>query len=55
MHFGKSDTGLTLKAGMCFTIELKINLGKREIKSLGDGWTVVTRDHKFLHNGNISF
>ena len=30
---------------MTFTIEPMINAGKREIKELGDGWTIVTRDH----------
>ena len=30
---------------MIFTIEPMINAGKRFIKQLGDGWTVVTKDH----------
>lgn len=46
MHFGKPNTGLPLQAGMTFTIEPMINLGKKEVKTLGDGWTVVTKDHK---------
>lgn len=46
MHFGKPNTGLSLQAGMTFTIEPMINLGSKEIKTLGDGWTVVTKDHK---------
>ncbi|EHL30403.1 type I methionyl aminopeptidase [Legionella drancourtii] len=46
MHFGKPNTGLHLQAGMTFTIEPMINLGSKEIKTLGDGWTVVTKDHK---------
>lgn len=46
LHFGKPNTGLELQAGMTFTIEPMINLGKKEIKTLGDGWTVVTKDHK---------
>jgi methionyl aminopeptidase len=29
---------------MTFTIEPMINAGKRDLKVLGDGWTVVTRD-----------
>jgi methionyl aminopeptidase len=45
-HFGKPGTGLELQAGMTFTIEPMINLGKRDVKTLGDGWTVVTKDHK---------
>ncbi|MFO0512278.1 MAG: type I methionyl aminopeptidase, partial [Gammaproteobacteria bacterium] len=28
-----------------FTIEPMINAGKRDVKLLPDGWTVVTRDH----------
>jgi methionyl aminopeptidase len=43
-HHGRAGTGLRLKAGMVFTIEPMINLGKRETKLLPDGWTVVTRD-----------
>lgn len=46
MHFGKPNTGLQLQAGMTFTIEPMLNLGTKEIKTLGDGWTVVTKDHK---------
>ncbi len=46
MHFGKPNTGLELQAGMTFTIEPMLNLGSKEIKTLGDGWTVVTKDHK---------
>lgn len=46
LHYGKPHTGLVLKAGMTFTIEPMINLGRKEIKTLGDGWTIVTKDHK---------
>ena len=45
LHYGKPKTGLMLKAGMMFTIEPMINAGKKDIKMLGDGWTVVTKDH----------
>jgi len=45
-HYGKLGTGLKLQSGMTFTIEPMINLGKKEVKLLGDGWTVVTKDHK---------
>ena len=37
---------MELRAGMIFTIEPMINLGKKEIKILDDGWTAVTRDKK---------
>lgn len=44
MHYGKKGDGLVLTPGMTFTIEPMINLGKKEIKILPDGWTVVTKD-----------
>ena len=44
LHYGKPGTGLELRAGMTFTIEPMINAGKRDVKLLPDGWTVVTRD-----------
>jgi methionyl aminopeptidase len=44
LHYGKPGTGLVLEPGMTFTIEPMINAGRREIRELGDGWTIVTRD-----------
>lgn len=44
LHYGSPNSGLTLKAGMIFTIEPMINAGQRHIKLLNDGWTVVTKD-----------
>ena len=35
---------MTLRAGMFFTVEPMINLGRPHVKILGDGWTAVTRD-----------
>ena len=45
LHYGKAGTGLKLEAGMTFTIEPMINAGKAGVKQLGDGWTIVTKDH----------
>lgn len=45
LHFGTPGTGIVLVPGMTFTIEPMINAGKRFIKLLPDGWTVVTKDH----------
>ena len=45
LHYGKPGTGMALETGMVFTIEPMINAGKRDIKQLGDGWTIVTKDH----------
>lgn len=45
LHYGKPGTGVRLEAGMIFTIEPMVNAGKAAIKQLGDGWTIVTKDH----------
>ncbi|MFN0317464.1 MAG: type I methionyl aminopeptidase [Burkholderiales bacterium] len=45
LHYGRPNTGVKLQAGMTFTVEPMINAGKAGIKVLGDGWTVVTKDH----------
>ncbi|MEJ2059539.1 MAG: type I methionyl aminopeptidase [Gammaproteobacteria bacterium] len=45
LHYGKPGTGLELQAGMTFTIEPMLNNGKRHVRMLPDGWTVVTKDH----------
>jgi methionyl aminopeptidase len=44
LHYGRAGEGLKLKAGMMFTIEPMINAGKRDIRHMNDGWTVVTKD-----------
>ena len=44
LHYGKEGTGEKIKAGMIFTVEPMINLGKYETKTLNDGWTAVTKD-----------
>ena len=46
LHYGRTETGLEIQEGMCFTIEPMINLGKKETKTLRDGWTVETKDGK---------
>ena len=45
LHYGRPRSGLKLEPGLIFTIEPMINAGKRDIRQLADGWTVVTRDH----------
>ena len=45
LHYGRPGTGMKLVPGMTFTIEPMINAGKRDIRQLGDGWTIVTNDH----------
>lgn len=45
LHYGNPGEGLVLEAGMLFTIEPMLNAGKRQVRTLADGWTVVTQDH----------
>jgi methionyl aminopeptidase len=45
LHYGEPGTGVELVPGMTFTIEPMVNAGKRHVKLLPDGWTVVTKDH----------
>ena len=45
LHYGSPGTLAKLVPGMLFTIEPMINAGRRDIRELGDGWTIVTRDH----------
>ena len=46
LHYGRPGTLETLQAGMIFTIEPMINVGRRDIRVMGDGWTVKTKDNK---------
>ena len=45
LHYGRAGVGEQLRAGMIFTIEPMINAGRREVRELADGWTIVTKDH----------
>jgi len=45
LHYGKAGTGFELQAGMTMTVEPMVNAGKRHVRLLPDGWTVVTKDH----------
>ena len=45
-NFGSPGRGPRLKAGMTLAIEPMVNLGTYEVKTLDDGWTVVTLDGK---------
>jgi methionyl aminopeptidase len=45
LHYGKPGTLEEIKPGMMFTVEPMINAGRREIKEMPDGWTIVTKDH----------
>src|SRR5690606_8258946 len=45
LHYGRAGTGMELVPGMTLTVEPMINAGKRHVRLLPDGWTVVTKDH----------
>jgi len=45
LHYGRPGLGLRLEPGMIFTIEPMVNAGRREVRELADGWTIVTKDH----------
>jgi len=44
LHYGRPGTQEEIVPGMVFTIEPMINAGRREIKEMNDGWTIVTKD-----------
>lgn len=43
----KAKRGERLQAGMVFTIEPMINMGRYDTRILPDGWTAVTQDGKY--------
>ena len=45
-NYGKAGTGIRLEVGLCIAIEPMINMGTWRTRTLGDKWTVVTRDGK---------
>ncbi|HZZ92093.1 MAG TPA: type I methionyl aminopeptidase [Usitatibacter sp.] len=45
LHYGRPGQGMRIEEGMTFTVEPMINAGKRDIRQLADGWTIVTADH----------
>lgn len=45
-NFGKARKGVPLRPGMTFCIEPMVNEGTYKVKTLSDGWTVVTADGK---------
>ena len=44
LHYGRPGTLDKIAAGMIFTVEPMINAGRREIREMGDGWTIRTKD-----------
>lgn len=45
-NYGKRGQGPRIQEGMVIAIEPMINLGKKQVRTLSDDWTIVTRDKK---------
>jgi methionyl aminopeptidase len=45
-NYGKRGSGPKIQNGLTIAIEPMINLGKKEVTQLNDGWTIVTTDRK---------
>lgn len=45
-NYGTAGKGIRLKKGMVLAIEPMVNEGRREVRMLEDGWTIVTADGK---------
>jgi methionyl aminopeptidase len=43
-NFGRRNSGEKIKPGMTLAIEPMVNLGGYQVRTLGDGWTVVASD-----------
>jgi methionyl aminopeptidase len=43
-NYGRRGAGIKLQEGLIIAIEPMINLGKRNVVQLSDGWTVATQD-----------
>lgn len=45
-NYGKRGRGPVLKEGLVIAIEPMVNLGKRDVRTSSDGWTIITKDRK---------
>jgi len=54
--YGKKGSGLLLKEGLVFALEIIYQKGSPQIKSLEDGWTLVTKDGSLagLHEHTVA-
>lgn len=43
-NYGRPGSGPRIREGLVIAIEPMVNLGAREVRTLDDGWTVVTAD-----------
>ena len=45
-NFGRRGQGTKMQPGLVIAIEPMINLGKRHVRTLSDGWNVIAKDKK---------
>ncbi|MCB0635268.1 MAG: type I methionyl aminopeptidase [Lewinella sp.] len=45
-NYGRRGKGAVLKEGLVIAIEPMINMGRKEVRTLSDDWTIVTKDRK---------
>lgn len=45
-NYGRRGSGQLLKDGLVIAIEPMVNLGRKDVKQLRDGWTIIARDKK---------
>ena len=45
-NYGKRGRGILLKEGLVIAIEPMVNLGKRQVRTAEDGWTIISRDRR---------
>ncbi len=45
-NYGKRGRGLKLKEGLVIAIEPMINMGKHQVETAQDKWSIITRDRK---------
>ena len=46
-NYRNNRRGIKLRAGMTLAVEPMVNMGTQKVKTLSDGWTVVTKDGGF--------
>jgi methionyl aminopeptidase len=55
-NYGKRGQGLLLKEGMTFAIEPMVNIGRFDVLTLADKWTIIAADRKWsAHYENTIF
>lgn len=45
-NYGKRGRGIKMKEGLVIAIEPMVNLGRRDVRTARDGWTVFAKDRK---------